>query len=162
MMFLKFSTAYEAFIIIFIAGLIGFTVNIFHPKGYVLAPRFELGKRNIVQISADEAKAKLETGSAVFLDARDEDEYNVGHIRTSINVPFDSEKLSYNTNTWSIAELNGPKEPVVYCGGVSCGASQRLAERLIALGYARHIYVITRGYSEWEERGYPVERQEVR
>jgi rhodanese-related sulfurtransferase len=161
MMFLKLSTTFEAFIIIFIAVLTGFTVNLFHPKGYVMTPREELGLKNIVPISTDEAKIKFDAGSAVFLDARDEDEYNAGHINPSINLPFDSEKLSFDGSAWSIAELNAHKEPVIYCGGTGCGVSQQLAERLVSLGYARHIYVIAGGYSDWEKRGYPVERREV-
>jgi rhodanese-related sulfurtransferase len=95
---------------------------------------------------------KLYTMGIVFIDARDEYEYKMGHIKNSINLPmyyFDKYKnvLSGISKSQTIA---------CYCGGTDCDLSTQLANKLFSLGY-RNNYIFIGGWEQWKTAGYAVE-----
>jgi rhodanese-related sulfurtransferase len=141
----------EMLYIIGMAAAAAFVVNLFHPRGYVMVGKSELEKMRIVPISAYEAKIKYDSGSAVFIDAREKEEFDESHIAGSINLPA-GDPLPVPSR---LPYLKKPKEIVIYCDGVSCGASARLAGKILGLT-RKHIYIIKGGLPEWKERGFPV------
>jgi len=108
---------------------------------------------NDLFISVEAAKAILDRGQAVFIDARPLDEYVKGHITGAMHLEKDA--------------LNGPPpakvldylpgmEVVVYCHGELCTDSENVIKRLAALkkdiGPFR---IIQAGYPGWIKAGLP-------
>jgi rhodanese-related sulfurtransferase len=146
----------HALFIFLISSVIGFAVNLFHPKGFVLVSKESEKNKNIVFISSEEAKIKREGLSAIFIDSRPEDEFELSHIPGAINIPAvhpESKIKEYS------GALNSEKELVIYCDGTECGSSQILANILIEMKYSRHIYIIKNGIPEWTEKGFPLEEK---
>jgi rhodanese-related sulfurtransferase len=142
-------------IIIVAASAVGLAVNLFHPRGFVPVSREDLALKRVVTISEPEAKIKYDAGMALFIDAREREEFAAARIAGAENIP------SVNPPSAALDAVMGrPRELVLYCDGVECGAAAKLARAIIARGYGRNIYVIGNGFPGWEERGYPVERSE--
>lgn len=139
--------------IIVAAAAVGLAINMFHPRGFVPVSRQELALKRVVSLSEAEAKIKYDAGLALFVDARSKIEFDGGHVAGALNIPADEPAAG------ALDALMGkPREIVLYCDGVECGAANRLARDMIGRGYGRNLYVITNGFPGWEERGYPVER----
>jgi rhodanese-related sulfurtransferase len=145
----------DIFIIIVAASAAGLAINLFHPRGFVPVSRQELALKQVVKVSAVEAKIKYDAGMALFIDAREKAEYDSGHIAGAGNMPASEPPAGAIR-----AAMARPLELVVYCDGAACGAADRLARAITGQGYGRNIYVIEDGFPGWERRGYPVERQE--
>jgi rhodanese-related sulfurtransferase len=91
------------------------------------------------EISTAELQAALRNSSAIILDARPYEEYAVSHIPSARAVPAkpgttpalyvgDAAEVAKN-----IPDRNQPL--ILYCNGLFCGRSERLAKDLTALGY---------------------------
>lgn len=148
----------ESIYILLIAAIIGFIVNIFHPKGYTFVSTSLYNEKNIVLISSEEAKIKIDSRAAVIIDSRTTEEYNDGHIPGSINIPAVPDSQSVMKIKENYGLLTGPSELVIYCDGTSCGSSPILARRFLEMGYSKHIYIIEHGLPEWKEKGFPVDK----
>jgi rhodanese-related sulfurtransferase len=144
--------------IIILSALIGFIVNLFHPKGFSFTSKTALKSNNIVFISSEEAKIKKENTSVIFVDSRQSDEYEISRIPGAINIPAIPASISVKKIKDNFDILSKPNELVLYCDGPSCGSSQILAETLIEMGYSKHVYIIKNGIPEWEAMGMPIER----
>ncbi|TGU72680.1 rhodanese-like domain-containing protein [Geomonas terrae] len=102
-------------------------------------------------ISSEALKDMLdEKKSFTLVDARTADEYQAAHLVTALNITekdFDK----------SLALL--PKEKgalvVLYCNGVKCGKSKKVAAKAKAAGYT-NLVVYADGFPVWEEKGYPI------
>ena len=149
----------DTIIILVVAGTIAVVVNLFNPRGFVFVSRSSLEQRTIVPISAVEAKIKYDADMAVFVDAREKAEYDYAHIRGAVNIPVSDVAAKQGTNE-KFSFLDRPVEVVVYCDGPTCGASESMAKLFLERGYRRNVYVIQKGFPEWELREYPVERGE--
>jgi rhodanese-related sulfurtransferase len=141
--------------IIVVAAAAGLAINLFHPRGFVPVSRQDLALKRVVSLSAAEAKIKYDAGMALFIDARAKAEFDGARIAGAENIPADDPPAGALT-----AAMSRPRELVVYCDGVECGAAEKLARTMIGRGYGRNIYVIAEGFPGWEERGYPVDRSE--
>jgi rhodanese-related sulfurtransferase len=92
------------------------------------------------EISTDDLKLILQTGSAVVFDARPFNEFAMSHIPGAVNVA-PKPGLPPSLYTSDVAEVgrllaNNTKQPIVlYCNGPFCGKSKRLASDLLAAGY---------------------------
>ncbi len=151
----------ESLIIVLLSIGIALTINLFHPKGYILIEKNRI-KSKIIYISGEEAKIKYDKGAALFVDSRSAYEFMRGHIKGALSVPAYPESASFNKIKKYFNRLQEPIELVIYCTGRSCGTSKDLADRLFGLGYKRHIYIIKEGYPKWVELGYPVKESERR
>jgi rhodanese-related sulfurtransferase len=92
------------------------------------------------EISTDELKLILETGSALVFDARPFMEFAVSHIPGAVNVaPKPGMPMSeYTSDVAEVGRLvnNNKQAPIVmYCNGPFCGKSKRLSADLVAAGY---------------------------
>lgn len=146
----------DSIYIVIISTIIGFCINFLHPKGYILVNKSIYKSKMIVFISSEEAKLKLDGQYAVFIDSRENSEYIKGHITDAINIPASPYSTSVKKIKEHISILLQPRELVIYCWGTSCGSSEILANRLIKMGYLRHIYIIEHGFSEWKGKGFSV------
>ena len=102
-------------------------------------------------VSTNELKSMLDHAQPLkLIDSRTTQEYLNAHIKGAINIP--EKALQEN-----IAQL--PKDHagllVIYCNGVKCGKSKRLAIQLEPLGYS-NILIYSEGFPVWEEQKLPV------
>src|SRR5438094_5292335 len=87
-------------------------------------------KKNITEVSPQDAAAKLESGEAVIVDVRDKDEWDEGHIPEALHlsrgtIELDIEEKVPDTNAMIIC----------HCGGGGRGALA--TESLQKMGYKK-------------------------
>jgi len=102
-------------------------------------------------IGTDELKSLFDKKQKFFLiDARTKQEYANAHIVRSVNIP--DKKLQEH-----VALLPADKNTllIIYCNGVKCGKSKRLADQLAPRGYG-NIKIYAEGIPVWEERNLPL------
>lgn len=104
-------------------------------------------------ISLDDAMMYFQSREAIFVDARYKEEFDEGHIKGAINLPFEEFDKYYN----SIKEkLPSDKILVIYCAGTECEASLFLARLLRNLGYRNeNIRVFFGGWEQWHKANLP-------
>jgi rhodanese-related sulfurtransferase len=85
-------------------------------------------------VSLEQAYALFLKGDAIFIDTREEEEYDEGHIAGAINLPFD-----FWDDYWEYVEpeLDPEAEIIAYCGGFDCELSLFAARELKNLGYEK-------------------------
>jgi len=122
-------------------------------KKFTIEAKVEDATARLTRITLDEASAAFMDESALFIDARERDLYDIGHIPGAINVPW--EEIQYENSM--IAELVPPGfELITYCDGSDCDASVLLAGVLVEKGF-ENVRVFFGGWVEWEDAAYPVE-----
>jgi len=104
-------------------------------------------------VSLEQAYALFLKGGAIFVDTREEEEYDEGHIPGAINLPFE-----FWDDYWQYVEpeLDPEKEIIAYCGGFDCELSLFAARELKYLGYEKS-YIFFGGWPQWVEAGLPAE-----
>ncbi|HUH19028.1 rhodanese-like domain-containing protein [Albibacterium sp.] len=90
---------------------------------------------------------ELKRNKLSLLDAREENEFNISHLRHAKNVGY----IWFDMR--SIYDIPKDQIIVVYC---SVGnRAQKIAEMLIKAGY-KHVYNLYGGIFEWVNEGHPV------
>lgn len=105
-------------------------------------------------ISVGEAADFFNREGVLFVDARDEWDYEQGHIAGAVNIPFESEDESILENFLS----NTPKDQpmVVYCNGAECDLSLYLGRTLAAEDFTA-VYIFFGGWNDWTLKELPTE-----
>lgn len=95
---------------------------------------------------------QLYNQGTIFIDSRSKNEYDEGHIKGSINIPFyESEKYDD-----VLSKIDKNELLVTYCSGTDCDTSILHGEELFEKGYKR-VYIFHGGWDDWLEAGYPIE-----
>jgi len=91
------------------------------------------------EISTARLRAALTDSSAIILDARPYDEYAVSHIPGARAVPVKpgtTPALYVGDAAEVVKSIPDKAQPLIlYCNGLFCGRSERLADDLMKLGY---------------------------
>jgi len=104
-------------------------------------------ERGPEEITAPQAYEQYQRG-ALFLDVREQEDWNDGHIPGSVVIPLD--ELARR-----LGELPKDREIVVVCGqGVRSSEGARI---LVGAGFSP-VACLTGGLGEWEAAGYPLEQ----
>lgn len=101
--------------------------------------------------TTDQVKAMIDQKAAfILIDSRTVQEYQEAHIIGAINIPEKNVEEYFGS-------LPADKKAllVIYCNGVKCGKSKRLAKKLEPLGY-KNILIYSEGIPVWEERNLPI------
>lgn len=107
-------------------------------------------KKNITEISPQDAAAKLKSGEAIIVDVREKDEWDEEHIPGAIHlsrgtIELDIEDKAPDTNTMIIC----------HCGGG--GRSALAAQSLQKMGY-KNVRSMAGGLKAWKATGLPTTR----
>jgi rhodanese-related sulfurtransferase len=102
-------------------------------------------------VNLQQAKELYEEND-LFIDAREKEEFESGHIKGAINIPFE------NMDDYIRKLKNIPKDKriVTYCSGTDCDLSILLGNRLSEMGY-KNVFIFFGGWTKWLNAGYPAE-----
>jgi len=103
-------------------------------------------KSRIVELDGREAQA---VAGATWIDVREQDEWDEGHIPGAIHIPRGSLESRIES---AVADHSRPL--VVYCA--SGGRSAFATDTLVALGYEQPAS-LAGGFTEWKRNGFPTE-----
>jgi len=108
------------------------------------------------EISTAQLRAALNDGSVIILDARPYEEYAVSHIPGARAVPAKAGTTPalYVGDAAEVAKTIPDKSQplILYCNGLFCGRSERLADDLTKLGY-RNVRRYQLGAPGWRALG---------
>jgi rhodanese-related sulfurtransferase len=104
-------------------------------------------KKNITEISPEDAASKLQNGEAVIVDVREKDEWDEEHIPHAVH-------LSRGTIELEIEEKipDSNKTIICHCGGG--GRSALATESLQKMGY-KNVRSMAGGLKAWKATGLP-------
>jgi rhodanese-related sulfurtransferase len=110
--------------------------------GALLWPSLTRGKNTLTTLQATQL---LNKGKVTVLDVRSADEFKVGHLRQSKNIPLD--QLGAR-----IGELDKSAAVLIVCSAGTRAA--RGASQLKRAGF-ENVYVLGGGFTEWRSQGLP-------
>ena len=105
-------------------------------------------KKNITEISPQDAAAKSKSGEAVIVDVREKDEWEQEHIPGAIHMSRGTIELDIEEK---IPDLN--QMIITHCGGG--GRSALAAESLQKIGY-KNVRSMAGGFKAWKAAGLPM------
>ena len=103
--------------------------------------------------SLDFTKYFFDNKKAVFVDARELEEFEIGHIAGAINIPFDY----YDEYMETIDALKYDDVFIIYCSGGECSLSLDLADVFFSDKAFENVFVFEGGLPAWQDAGYPTE-----
>jgi len=117
---------------------------------YIEAKALEGG---ITLITSAQAWERFEKGTAIFLDARPNTDYETGHIPSALSLPYDA----IEDHFMNVQMLLTPEQPIVtYCSGEECDESFLLTTFLRDQGFT-NVVLFAGGIEAWKKSGYPEE-----
>jgi rhodanese-related sulfurtransferase len=102
------------------------------------------------EISLADAILLFQSGQAVFVDARDAEEFALGHIEGALSL----DPLSFGQHFPALREQVEGMTVVTYCDGELCELSHELAEQLKSMGL-QDVRVLKNGWTLWRDQGLP-------
>jgi len=162
--------------IIIISSVLGLLINYFNPRGIPFIKKER--QLNFVDDSTsyqtttgiknendknpgevfDEAKAitlkkafSLYNQNVLFIDARDYVEYEIGHIKNAVSLPY----LDFDEYKTILDTIPKSRPIVAYCDGKDCDLSILLGDKLFETGY-KEVYIFFGGWIDWQMANYPV------
>ncbi|MFP8488960.1 ArsR/SmtB family transcription factor [Gracilimonas sp. Q87] len=102
---------------------------------------YRASQNNLEPITTEELKKRLNEGNALLIDVRPGQEYDAGHITSSLSVPKDELHRR-------IKDLPKDKEIVAYCRGPLCTMADEAVAELRQRGYKATKLDV--GYPEWK------------
>ena len=129
-------------------------------QGEAAAALEPLKAKGLQVVSFDQVKQFLHDpsyaqGSIIFVDARDDDHYQAGHIPGAYQLDY------YHPEKYLATVLpacQSAKQIVVYCTGGDCEDSEMTAIMLRDGGIPNEkLFVYSGGWNEWEPSGQPIE-----
>ena len=115
---------------------------------FLIQDIIEAGVRKYQTISPMLTVTKLNTGTPIIVDVREEGEYKKGHIADAINIPVASIE-----NQIKKIELYKQDDVIVVCHTGTRSASA--CSNLMKLGFEK-IFLMTGGMQSWEENKLPI------
>lgn len=102
-------------------------------------------------LSTDELSRLVDSSRTLTLvDARTPEEYDEAHIKGAVNIP----EKGFDTASKQLP-AEKTRLVVIYCNGVKCGKSRKVAKLVAPLGYS-NIAIYGDGFPVWEEKGLPI------
>lgn len=147
------ATTASIFLFSFVLGMIIHEITSPRATGKTTIPEGYMQQISAMPtISVEDAYGDFSDNNAVFIDARDNAEYVLGHIKGAINIPDDQFKQD---EPHYKALLTRGKKIITYCHGTGCGLSVDVAKKLMAMGYS-NVYVMTEGWPGWINANLPI------
>ncbi len=107
-------------------------------------------KKDITEISPEEAAAQTKSGAAVLVDVREKEEWEQGHAQGAMH-------LSRGTIEMEIGEEIPDRTALIICHCGGGGRSALTAESLQKMGY-KNVRSMAGGFKAWKAAGLPTEK----
>ena len=101
-----------------------------------------------IDIKLDFAKALFDK-KYKFIDARDESDYDAGHVQSAVNIPFHHIEQFKS----KVEGMDRDGMYICYCSS-TCDVSIDLAYYMAHIGFKK-VYIFHGGWDEWKNAGYP-------
>lgn len=163
----------QVLIILLSAAIISVAVNVVSPNsiplvgsyrtlstgsGPVIPPTAGKGDPPFIDINA--AQFEFSAGVALFVDAREPEEFECGTIPGSISIPFDylpeEDPAGYIDSALSGDAKD--RQIIVFCSGEECDLSLHLARNMQDFGYT-NLSIFFGGAREWKNFDLELERR---
>ncbi|MGO9621392.1 MAG: rhodanese-like domain-containing protein [Desulfobaccales bacterium] len=115
--------------------------------------RRQLEFQGVKTLDLPQAYEIFQGGQALFVDARDADEYAELHIAGAVNLSPDLLERQGNRALEGSAR---DRRIVVYCGLANCNKALQVAEKLQSLKFT-DVRAFMDGFQAWDQAGYPAE-----
>lgn len=139
----------QSLLLMALAAMAGALVYHFHPERPELYLTHETAAPG--EITVAEAKARAAAGPVLWLDARQEKEFQAGHIPGALLLnEYDWENLLIAAFP-AITEAADGTPVIIYCDGQQCAASRAVREKLqlTPLG-DRELLILRGGWLAWQ------------
>jgi rhodanese-related sulfurtransferase len=148
-----FQTVQRVLLIVVLGGALGLLANSISPKGIPLIAPPKRAPQPSAFLPIDQAHALWSSGAALFLDARNPEDFDAGHIPKALNLPVEQFPEFFP----KVGPMLAPdSQIVVYCDGTECELSHRLADQLRQMGYT-NVHILFNGWTTWKTAGFPIE-----
>jgi rhodanese-related sulfurtransferase/uncharacterized membrane protein YphA (DoxX/SURF4 family) len=94
---------------------------------------------------------------ATFIDARDSEDYNLGHIKNALNIPYDY----YEDYEETINTLDDTSTYVIYCSGAECSLSMDLADYFFNELIFEKVLIFEGGWPQWKDANLPFSQNKM-
>lgn len=148
---------FQGFVILVLAAMLALTVNQFRGERLPWVGDFsasdggDAAHDDGTTISLAEARTLFDADQVQFVDARSMDDFEAGHIRGALNLPW----LEFDAHIEAVLpELRDDVTIVTYCDGEACHLSKDLARSLKDMGFVK-VKVLVNGWSIWRDAGLP-------
>jgi len=145
-----------------IACLLAVCTNILRDSGLPLVgdwsadSRFADNSGQSLVIGLTAASRMYAENKVMFVDARPESQYNQGHIKGAVCLPWHEA----NRRFMEVADrLEGEKTIICYCDGENCELSHELALFLEDMGF-EDVRVLVNGWTKWRRAGLPTQKED--
>lgn len=126
--------------------------GIFAKSSDTIGSTASAGPHAPIMVSTEEAQKFFEESNALFIDARHEFDFKLGHIKGAINIPL----KDFDVRKETLASVPKDKPVIAYCDGAECNSSIELASKLHVLGFTT-VKIFFGGWREWEAHHLPTE-----
>lgn len=153
------SVLWQAALLAVISAGLGVGVNALRPDGLCLRAAWSPGSRLAAEtgevrgIPFSEAVELFLRGEAVFVDARPVENYEKGHIRGALSLPWEAVDTLLDD---VMAGVSKDARIITYCDGETCALSKELALELYFRGWD-HVLVLVNGWTRWRESQLPTD-----
>ena len=145
----------HALLIVMTFALIGGLTNFLRADGIPLIKKMSVSNiEGIKRIGLGEAR-KLYDRNSLFVDARTPEEFEQGHIKNALNLPYEQ----YEEKFPEVLENISPETPIItYCSGEECNSSDILANQMKEDGFTT-LYNFYGGWPDWVAADYPMDKK---
>jgi rhodanese-related sulfurtransferase len=148
----------EASLILFATILLGLSYSYVMKRGFFSPSKHlqTIPHTNIAPafISYEEAIVLFNARTALFVDARHDYDFKLGHIKGAISAPL----KDFNLTTSPLVDVSRNTTIITYCDGAECNSSIELAKVLSEAGFI-DVRMFFGGWNEWRQHGGATEIQ---
>lgn len=148
----------RALVIAVIGTFIGVGLNFVStsavPWIYVPPEQVELSGVMVTIIDHDKAFEFFSDPETVFVDTREKEDFQAGHVKGALNISSYEKEEQY---PMVAALMPDNYRIILYCHGPECDMAEKVAAFLGQLGY-KNMMIMSSGYPLWAQAGYPVEK----
>jgi len=149
-------------VILFLSSvLVTIVINSFHPSKLplILAEDSRPGIREgswqekIRYIDVQHMASEISSGVVVIIDLRESEEFDNLHAKGALNLPYYEFEELYPD---FVDRVSTDKSIFIFCEGMLCGLSTRVAKELLDAGFS-NLSIVKQGFEGWEKNQLPME-----
>ena len=152
----------EIIVLTGVSIMLAWVVNVARPEplpwwsDYAAKRVEETVKKGLDVLAPAEALAAWAAKDRLFVDARDSDEFAMGHIPGAVNIPAEALLTGLDAAVAAVPGLAKDRPLAVYCSNLACPKSREVAQGLKDMGFTNPA-VVPEGLEGWKAAGGQVE-----